>query len=418
MNIKKSTIPAKIGLILLLILSIIFTYNSISGNWKLLGIPYSILSVLDLIGSIFLVVFIYNFSFKTHYVLKFKAVINLGLIGCGLLSITPIISIINRISLQSQYSSRGMNVNFGFVEILFFIIPIAVNILLLLSIFKLKTFGKINALKYSFILGLASSISGIVISLHHLIPNYNRWSEFKNTFYSGGIRDSEYQQIFVNILDLFNMPRFFVSVITATSYILLALFFTFLLRHKDNVKVFLESKKYDPNHYKKNSIKEQNNVQEHNTNKKIKNILIGTILVAAFFMPWVKVLGFGGSAYDLIVEVFKNLEYLKTEPLTFLIFLLLLFPLCGLIIVFNYFKNDLKPFQVRLIQFAKKTPLILILTTIIIAIIKSRKGLEYIKFDDLGEIIKIFSVGIFLTLISSILLFFDKTKKPKYLPNN
>jgi hypothetical protein len=126
-------------------------------------------------------------------------------------------------------------------------------------------------------------------------------------------------------------------------------------------------------------------------------------------MPWIKISIFKGSAYELIKSFFKNIKILENEPMAILNLLFLLFPICGLIILINYTKIELNTSQIKILQFAKKTPLIYIVVAIIFTTIKLSKFLE--SYSSAGEvnIFEIVDIGLIVTLISSIILFFDKT---------
>ena len=126
-------------------------------------------------------------------------------------------------------------------------------------------------------------------------------------------------------------------------------------------------------------------------------------------MPWIKISIFKGSAYELIKFFFKNIKILENEPMAILNLLFLLFPICGLIILINYTKIELNTSQIKILQFAKKTPLIYIVVAIIFTTIKLSKFLE--SYSSAGEvnIFEIVDIGLIVTLISSIILFFDKT---------
>lgn len=142
---------------------------------------------------------------------------------------------------------------------------------------------------------------------------------------------------------------------------------------------------------------------------KLKNIITSLALLAAFFMPWVKIMGIGGSAFDLIKRVVENIQNIGKEPVVLLIFLLLLFPICGLIVLVNYAKEEIKPSQLRSLGFAKKAPFILIVITILFFVFKFSNELGFLMENKLEGLLDVFSFGFYVTIISSIILFFDKT---------
>lgn len=139
---------------------------------------------------------------------------------------------------------------------------------------------------------------------------------------------------------------------------------------------------------------------------RIKNIITSIILLIAFFLPWIKIFGFGGSAFDLIMQFFDNIKFVEKEPTILLVLLLLIFPISGLIILIHYAKTEIKPSQLGVIRFAKKAPLILIITAILFTIIKFNKQLKHINGNDISQIL---NAGVLLTVIASIILFVDKT---------
>lgn len=139
---------------------------------------------------------------------------------------------------------------------------------------------------------------------------------------------------------------------------------------------------------------------------RIKNIITSIILLIAFFLPWIKVFGFGGSAFDLIMQFFDNIKFVEKEPTILFVLLLLIFPISGLIVLIHYAKTEIKQSQLGGIRFAKKAPLILIITAILFTIVKFNKELKHINGNDITQIL---NAGVLLTVIASIVLFVDKT---------
>ena len=144
---------------------------------------------------------------------------------------------------------------------------------------------------------------------------------------------------------------------------------------------------------------------------KLKNIITSLALLAAFFMPWIKIMGFGGSAFDLIKIVVENIQNIGEKPIVVLLFLLLLFPISGLIVLVNYVKDEIKSSQVRIIGFAKKAPFILIIIALLLFLFKFSNELGFLMENKLGGLLDVFSFGFYVTIISSIILFFDKTNE-------
>ena len=153
--------------------------------------------------------------------------------------------------------------------------------------------------------------------------------------------------------------------------------------------------------------------------KRTINIFVSIVLLVAFFMPWITFMGIGGSPYqmikELIKQVSKNIEYVEREPTILLALLLLIFPICAVLILYFYSKNVIKKKSISTIQFAKKLPLIFIIIVIVYGVIKMGNYAEMLLDDAIFEVI---GAGLILTIISSIILFFNETLETVFTQNN
>lgn len=130
--------------------------------------------------------------------------------------------------------------------------------------------------------------------------------------------------------------------------------------------------------------------------KSVTKIIIPVVLIASFFMPWINFFGFGGSAFDLVMEVFKHFEVvLDQTPEALLSLLLLLFPICALVIL-------IKPSDGKLL--AKQLPFIFIIIVIVYGIIQLGSDAQILFSKDIFNIV---GIGMWITIVSSAILFFD-----------
>lgn len=141
-------------------------------------------------------------------------------------------------------------------------------------------------------------------------------------------------------------------------------------------------------------------------NKKILNIIASLILLLSFFMPWIRAFGLGGSPYQMLTQLFKNLKFVDRNPEMLFSLLFLIFPVCALIIFFCYLKNEIKKGQIGLLHFAKKTPLIFLIAAIIYGAVNLGDGAERF-IEILPDVV---GMGLILTIISAIILFVDQPK--------
>lgn len=140
--------------------------------------------------------------------------------------------------------------------------------------------------------------------------------------------------------------------------------------------------------------------------KRILNIIAASVLCIAFFMPWFNFYVLSGSPFKMIKTVLNNLTYANDTPEMLLVFLNLIFPFCGLFIIIHYSQSAIKKRSLFILHILKKIPLIFILLVIIIIFIKTKSQLEF----SLSFIKEFADIGLILTFISSIVLFFDQPK--------
>lgn len=134
--------------------------------------------------------------------------------------------------------------------------------------------------------------------------------------------------------------------------------------------------------------------------KKTSNIVVSAALLIGFFLPWINFFGMGGSAFDLVMEVFKHFGTIfEQTPDALLSLLLLLFPICGLIILINPSSSN---------KLAKQLPFIFIIIVIVYGIMQMGSDTKMLLSKDIFQVV---GIGLWLTLISSTLLFFDKREK-------
>lgn len=129
-------------------------------------------------------------------------------------------------------------------------------------------------------------------------------------------------------------------------------------------------------------------------------------MIIAFFMPWIKYFGIAGSPFDLLVELSKNLKYLDKEPSMLLSFMLLIFPICGIAIFISYLQPTIKKDLNFILDILKKAPLLLLIAIIIYGLVKMGNSAKYLNDTN---ILKVLGAGLYLTIISSLVLFFHPT---------
>ncbi|MEO6851920.1 MAG: hypothetical protein ABI166_14860, partial [Mucilaginibacter sp.] len=127
-------------------------------------------------------------------------------------------------------------------------------------------------------------------------------------------------------------------------------------------------------------------------NTKNASLVFAAILVAAFFMPWIT-LFMSVSAWDI---VFGNLSQIIDSPIRYLAVII---PIVGIIIIYSAgFNKNHYPIQ-KSILFCLPIITLFIIAVIIINKIGASNAQNFN-----GDIIKIFGLGFWLTLISSIIL--------------
>jgi hypothetical protein len=120
-------------------------------------------------------------------------------------------------------------------------------------------------------------------------------------------------------------------------------------------------------------------------------------------MPWIKYYGFGGSPFDLLFELSGNLKNLDKAPSILLSYLLLIFPICGIAILVFYLQPTIKNDSIFILESLKKAPLILLLAIIIYGLVKMGDSSKYLAD---ANILEVLGAGLYLTIISSLVLFF------------
>lgn len=140
-------------------------------------------------------------------------------------------------------------------------------------------------------------------------------------------------------------------------------------------------------------------------NNKSVIITLAAILVAAFFMPWIKFF-VSLSAWDMLFG--DAGRYIDTA----FKYIALLIPIAGGIIIYGAaFNKENYPVDKKLLFVI---PIITIALLIIAIYFKLGDNGGRIRNSDLKEIFQIFGIGIWLTLISSIILPFLQKKEENY----
>jgi len=274
MNFKKITSLAKIGLSFLLILSCIYTYNSMSKSSDIFGIPYSFIDIINTLGIILILLYFNALSIKTYKTLSFNSFILLGLVGGILNAITIIINLIQ----LTTY-------NVEFVSYIPTIVLLASALILILSIkemrsYSISNFNDIVKLKLSFKTGLISTILGLIIHSYYLYSSFIIW---KQVFGSWG--EWEYR-LNSNMEDALNyqiigLPYFTLTIIKVIAYILLLLFFIMALKNVEKINDYFKSKEFIQNSTTNKNSKSSNM-------KKVIFTIIGAILglpLSYYFQP-------------------------------------------------------------------------------------------------------------------------------------
>ncbi len=144
-------------------------------------------------------------------------------------------------------------------------------------------------------------------------------------------------------------------------------------------------------------------------NNKTKIIIVAAILLAAFFMPWISFFA-SMSAWDM---VFGTLGQAVDSPARFL---LLLIPIAGILIIYS------EAFNKGRYQIPKSVLYFIpILTLIIMAILVYSKmggGGSGMGDSNPEQILKVFGIGFWLTLIGSIVLPFLRNKNTTPVPSS
>src|ERR1700712_5522006 len=137
------------------------------------------------------------------------------------------------------------------------------------------------------------------------------------------------------------------------------------------------------------------------TNNKGVIITLSAVLVAAFFMPWVKFF-VSLSAWDMLFGEAGRYIDIGFKYIAVLI------PIAGAIIIFGAaFNNEKYPISKGLLF---RLPLITLAVLIIAIIAKIGDTGSKFRGADLENIIQIFGIGFWLTLVTSIILPFFQSK--------
>ena len=131
------------------------------------------------------------------------------------------------------------------------------------------------------------------------------------------------------------------------------------------------------------------------TSNKSIIIIVAAVLVAAFFMPWIKYF-VSLSGWDMIFG--EAGQYIDTG----FKYLALLIPIAGILIIYGAaFNNENYPVPKRLLFALPILTLVIIILTIVVKINESGGRL---RSSDLDNIMQVLGIGFWLTLIASIIL--------------
>jgi len=132
------------------------------------------------------------------------------------------------------------------------------------------------------------------------------------------------------------------------------------------------------------------------TDNKNKNIIvaIAAVLLAAFFMPWLRFMGASISAWDMVFgelgrEMDNGAKYIS-----------LLIPVAAVLILYAELGNKGN------YLFSKTIISLLPLLTLVALtiLIMSKTGVSDMRGEDISNVFKIFGIGFWLTLVASIAL--------------
>lgn len=142
-------------------------------------------------------------------------------------------------------------------------------------------------------------------------------------------------------------------------------------------------------------IRVSNTKKEHLTNKKIITIVSGSILVAAFFMPWIKAF-VSLNAWDIVFGTAG--EFINSS----LRYVLVVIPISGVLIIYSAAgKNSLTT------KFKSLLTILPLLTLIFVGIVIVNKidaNWGGVSSREFREISNLFGIGFWLTLLCSLVL--------------
>ncbi|HYF33261.1 MAG TPA: hypothetical protein VD993_19180 [Chitinophagaceae bacterium] len=143
------------------------------------------------------------------------------------------------------------------------------------------------------------------------------------------------------------------------------------------------------------------------SNKKGVVIAAATVLLAAFFMPWIKYI-VGVSAWDLI---FGQASPLIDNPVKYL---LVLVPVSAGIIAYNAaFNNENYPISKGLLFSAPILSIVIVYVIILLQIDESGGSISGSAFEGLGSVL---GIGFWLTLIAAVILPFMRSQPQNVAP--
>lgn len=143
------------------------------------------------------------------------------------------------------------------------------------------------------------------------------------------------------------------------------------------------------------------------TNNKAVIITLAAILVAAFFMPWVKFF-VSLSAWDMLFG--EAGQYIDTG----FKYIAILIPISGAVIVYGEAANNENyPINKGLLF---KIPIITFVVLIVAIVSKINDGGGRLRSSDLENITKVFGIGFWLTLIASVILPFISSQAVSKTP--
>ncbi|QHI39093.1 hypothetical protein IMCC3317_44940 [Kordia antarctica] len=232
METKQIAIFAKISLILLILLSALFAYNSVGNDWDFHGIPWIYINILNIISLLCLLIYFSVFSANTQGSLSVKSYITIGIIGSILYTLCAIIYLASTIEFGFDATTDlGLPIVVSNLVYTFSAILLTISIVEV-SAFSAKNFQNISKLKSSFTLGIISSVIGTVYSLMSFLESFLGWQAFQ-----------QFNTDDINYYEILGIPTFILLLIEVVSFILLMLFFIKAYENVALIKDYFNSKK-------------------------------------------------------------------------------------------------------------------------------------------------------------------------------